>query len=331
MNYKTIVLRNISIAIAVYIGFPTALFGHMWLICPIFDFQLSVYSIRYPLLFISGYFLVMLYSLYLLQYLFDSLYYLLFLSMGLFLNMYLTCFGYFIIQWFISLNKWLCLIVYCFPGIIMTIYGIYKERSIVIDRVLLEYSGLRDNKITIAHLSDLHLGALYQRAFILKIVTIVEKENPDVVVLTGDIVDGNIKLTLEMIEPFNQLKIPIYYITGNHEQFGDLTYVLELIESTNIRHLSNTSIVFNNQIKIIGIDYNRNKSHARNTVAQIGQAIHNNNLPNVVLNHLPLFSPKTLHENNVFLLLAGHTHGGQLFPFHIEQYLLYPCFCGLYS
>lgn len=331
MSRKIRVLRTMTLAISIYFGFPLAVFCHMWLIWPIFNVSLSVYAIKYPLLFISGYYLLMVYSFYLFPQLFNELYYYLYLLLGLFFNMYLTCFGYFIICCFLSVNEYFGLAIYCIPGIIMTVYGIYKERTILVDRILLEYSGLRGNKITIAHLSDLHLGALYQREFVLKLVKILEKENPDVVVITGDIVDGNIKITTETIEPLNQLKMPVYYITGNHEQFGDLTYVLEVINSTNIKHLSNTSIIFNNQIKIIGIDYDKNKEHARNAVTQIGKSENDINLPNVVLNHVPLFSSKTLHENNIFLLLCGHTHGGQLFPFHLEQYLLYPCFCGLYS
>ena len=67
-----------------------------------------------------------------------------------------------------------------------------------------------------------------------------------------------------MLEPFSQLNIPKYYVTGNHESFCSLNEVFKTINNSSITHLYNENIIFHNKINIIGIDYDSNYDLIKN-------------------------------------------------------------------
>ena len=146
------------------------------------------------------------------------------------------------------------------------------------------------------------------------------KEHIDFVVITGDLVDGNIKVTKEMLEPFYLIKCPIYYITGNHEELTWKDEFLNMIENhSNLIHLPNNLVTIDKRINLIGIDYKDNfdliRGQLRNLIYEA-----NNNLPNIFFHHIPIFKPDTLPDFNLFLVLCGHIHGGKCFPFTLIKF-----------
>ena len=68
-------------------------------------------------------------------------------------------------------------------------------------------------------------------------------------------IDGNIKMTKEMIDPFEQIKCPIYFISGNHEDYTWKEEAYKIIDQTNIKRIGDSIINFKNKLNIIGIDY----------------------------------------------------------------------------
>ena len=125
-----------------------------------------------------------------------------------------------------------------------------------------------------------------------------------------------------MLEPFNQITCPIYYVSGNHENYTWKAEAFELIENnSNIIHIPNNIINFKNKFNIIGVDYNLFSSKSINQIMDLISNI-NNDLPNILLYHSPLIKPDDLKKFNIFLLLCGHLHGGQMFPFTIIKYFL---------
>ena len=97
-------------------------------------------------------------------------------------------------------------------------------------------------QIKIAHLTDLHLGANYQHAFVIRIVNKIRKEiHPDIVVITGDLADGSLRVQTEWLQLFNYLNVPILYITGNHEKIHGKDPLLAVIkENTKIHYIGNS-------------------------------------------------------------------------------------------
>jgi predicted MPP superfamily phosphohydrolase len=182
-----------------------------------------------------------------------------------------------------------------------------------------KYSG----KIKILHLSDIHLGPIYQYESSQKIVNEINSLNPDIVIITGDFVDGTLKISQEMLNPFDTLTIPILYVTGNHEVMYGKEEFLKLISNTRIKHIGNSNFEYKN-VNFIGADW-------EDDLDSIIYKNKDNNNVNVLVAHAPLKFQSDLIDSNIFLMLCGHTHGGQLFPFNVFAYFFNRCFKGLYS
>jgi predicted MPP superfamily phosphohydrolase len=166
-----------------------------------------------------------------------------------------------------------------------------------------KYSG----KIKILHLSDIHLGPIYQYESSQKIVNEINSLNPDIVIITGDFVDGTLKISQEMLNPFDTLTIPILYVTGNHEVMYGKEEFLKLIANTRIKHIGNSNFEYKN-VNFIGADW-------EDDLDSIIYKNKDNNNVNVLVAHAPLKFPSDLIDSNIFLMLCGHTHSGQCFPF----------------
>ena len=214
-------------------------------------------------------------------------------------------------------------ILYGFPAIIC-IYGIINALITKIIRVNLIFPGYK-GKTTILHLSDIHLGAIHQKCSVERIVKETKEINPDIVVITGDMADGTLKVKPEWLRPFDELTMPILYITGNHEEMNPKQDMINAVELTKINYIGMHGRYKFNNINFIGEDFRHNLKTCLNDVKQ------EEGIPNVLLYHVPNMRPEEISKYNLFLVLAGHTHGGQLFPHHIFAYLANACFSGLYS
>ena len=210
--------------------------------------------------------------------------------------------------------------------ILLTIYGLINARNTKVEKITVHYPKLKRSKKTICHLSDMHLGAVYQKRFVEKIVNQIKELNPDIVVITGDMCDGSLKVKLNWLEPFETLSMPVLYITGNHEQLHGKDPMIEIINQTSIKHIGNEIYKLDNII-FVGIDFEYDLKK------KLIELTPNNNehSPNVLLCHVPTLKPKDLEKYNIFLFLAGHTHGGQIFPFHPIVIAANDCFNGLYE
>ena len=236
---------------------------------------------------------------------------------------------YILINIFIDPGAFINLVLFFIIGTITTIYAQINDRHPVFDEINIQCSKLKKGeKINIIHLTDLHLGACYDEKYVKFLIDKIlsykqEKDiNIDFVVITGDLIDGNIKLTKEMLEPFSQITCPIYYVSGNHEDYTWKTEAFDLIENnSNIIHIPNNIINFQNKFNIIGVDYNIQSYISYNKINDLISGI-NNDLPNIILYHTPLIRPKDLKKCNIFLFLCGHMHGGQMFPFTLMKYCL---------
>ena len=194
-----------------------------------------------------------------------------------------------------------------------------------------------DLKVKIAHLSDLHLCPIYGKKLVEKIVKILNNEKGiSFIVLTGDIVDGDIfdnKITLSILEPFKNSKHKIYYVSGNHEEFTDKKRLYYLLEKVGITNLNNKIHILDKyKINLIGIGYDKNYTKIKDeTIPKLCDISKENNYINIVLSHIPFFKPEHLVKYNIFLFLCGHTHGAQMIPTNIYIWIKNTVFNGLYS
>lgn len=206
-------------------------------------------------------------------------------------------------------------------------YSLIKQQFLYVDYISLTYPGY-ESITRICHLTDMHLGTIYQKGFVTKIVNRIQQEEPDILVITGDIVDGSLSLKDEWLMPFNSLDIPIFYVTGNHEPFMGKGSILSLLLKTNIQHIGyTTNPIVHRNISFIGYDH---EDTLNNKMKDFPSQI-DSPYPVVLLGHSPKNKPKALIKYNIFLQLAGHSHQGQMFPFQLVSWLANACFYGLYS
>jgi len=171
----------------------------------------------------------------------------------------------------------------------------------------------------IVQLSDIHLGSVGSE-FLARVVEKTNSLNPDVVVITGDLVDSHHRLDREALSRLNDLKAPVFFVLGNHEHYAGLANVMTLLQNTKVRTLRNESADFDG-LQIIGID-------DRDDQDQVANQLRNIEIDperfSVLLYHRPE-GLDAASEAGVDLMLTGHTHGGQIFPFnfYVRRYFRY--------
>ncbi len=212
--------------------------------------------------------------------------------------------------------------------VLFTAYGVTNSMNIKImkwdinsEKLAKDWSGKK-----IVMISDIHLGLVKRQLYLKKIVSIIKKENPDVVFIAGDLIDGPIFPYKEWLKEFSYINPPlgILYVEGNHEQYSQEYEKFKSEIPESITNLTNKRIIVNNT-QIIGIDYTEEQSKEETTQKLNGTG-YDKNIPSIVLMHDPK-NVDALSQDGVSLVISGHTHEGQLFPFN---YLI-PLIYGKYS
>jgi predicted MPP superfamily phosphohydrolase len=175
--------------------------------------------------------------------------------------------------------------------------------------------------MNIAQLSDIHLGSVSGK-FLSRIVEKTNSLNPDVVVITGDLVDSHHRLDGAALARLNDLSAPVFFVLGNHERYAGLANVLSLLETTKVRTLRNESVTLDG-LQIIGIDDENNVADRLKNIEIDPTKFA------VLLYHRPE-GLKAASKAGIDLMLSGHTHNGQIFPFNFYLRRLFPHIKGLY-
>ena len=164
-----------------------------------------------------------------------------------------------------------------------------------------------------ALISDLHLGHVRNSSFLRRIVAKLLKEQPDAVFIAGDLFDGTAIDARQAAEPLKQLMAPqgVYFVAGNHEQFGSDSKYLNAVAAAGVRVLSNEKVEVDG-LQIIGVPY-RNAFH-RNRFVSVLRAIGlDRDRASILLTHAP-HNLEVAEAAGVSLQLSGHTHLGQFVP-----------------
>ena len=172
-------------------------------------------------------------------------------------------------------------------------------------------------------ISDLHLGQLHGPNFAAKVARAVNAQKPDIIFIGGDLYDGTqAPDALMLAEPLRALTAPwgVYYITGNHEEFGDSSIFLKAVRALGITVVMDEKIEIHG-LQLVGLDYHN--AHTFEGFAKIlGGLSLDRTKPSILLKH----EPNHLHiaeEAGISLQLSGHTHYGQQWPFGLVAQLNY--------
>jgi len=164
-------------------------------------------------------------------------------------------------------------------------------------------------KSRIVQISDVHIGSRHTR-FLNRIVDKVNALRPDYVVITGDLVDTS-RVSLNDLSPLKKVDAPIYMIIGNHERYAGLDYVMATMTELKIQVLRNETTTLSN-IQLIGID---DSEDPKQVATQLSLITTDPDKYRVLLYHRPSGWAVAVQQN-IELMLSGHTHNGQIYPFH---------------
>lgn len=192
------------------------------------------------------------------------------------------------------------------------------------------------NPLNFALISDLHIGGYLDENFVKNLVQKINSlRDLDAVFIVGDIVDLKGEQIGDKLNALNDLKSKYgtFYVSGNHEFYHGIDKILEKISTLKIKILNSQSVKFAD-INLAGVGdltgfkFIKFEPNLEKTFTNVDR-----NLPTILLSHQPKFATNFLKNSKykADLILSGHTHAGQIFPFNflvkLDQKFVY----GLYK
>jgi hypothetical protein len=188
----------------------------------------------------------------------------------------------------------------------------------------------------IVQLTDVHVGPTIGREFIERLVARTNALEPDLVAITGDLVDGSVTQLGAFIEPLRELRARhgVYFVTGNHEYFSGADEWIARLRELGVTVLRNERAAIERDgaaLDLAGIDDPTGRSFADGHGADLPRALAGRDpgRPVILLAHQPRHAHEAA-DHGVALQLSGHTHGGQIFPFNYLVPLQQPFVAGLH-
>lgn len=174
-------------------------------------------------------------------------------------------------------------------------------------------------------ITDVHIGSR-NMAFLERIVARINAVDPDFVCITGDFIDAS-SVSVETISPLSRLSCPVFFSLGNHERYEDLPDIIERLESLGVEVLRTRSRDFRDDVQVIGID-------DRDDALQVQRELDRLQVAGDRFTILMYHRPRGLEAAaaaGVDLMISGHTHNGQIFPFNLVVNGVFDQVEGLYE
>ncbi|MFT3995367.1 MAG: metallophosphoesterase [Dysgonomonas sp.] len=224
-------------------------------------------------------------------------------------------------------------------ALLLTTYSIWNAYTIQVKKIEVPIKGLTQ-EIRAVHLTDVHLGNFRGKGEVDKIVQKMKELNPDVIFNTGDMFDSKTHFSegKDVLSAFRTLNISHYFVYGNHDEQVGVENVIKQMKESNATVLLN-EVAYLGELQIIGLnnmipDQNSFDMHATADSETIENTLKKleikENHPTIVLHHRP-DGVKYMQEKGADLLLAGHTHARQIFPFILIAKLMFGYNSGLYK
>jgi uncharacterized protein len=193
-------------------------------------------------------------------------------------------------------------------------HPITKIVNIEIDKKTNKFESLK-----VVMVSDIHIGEIIGRECMEKLVDSINKQEPDLVLIPGDILDESSAYIIKsnFAEPLKNIKsrLGVYACTGNHEYFGSIQDAIDYIGSLNIKLLQDTAVLIDSSYYLIGRDDRMKKSMSgidRKSLSEIIAPL-DKRLPLILMDHQPS-NLEDAQNHEIDLQVSGHTHDAQLFP-----------------
>lgn len=216
-------------------------------------------------------------------------------------------------------------------GLSTAVYGYFEAWDIRTERIVVTSSKIPPElkKLTIVQISDVHLGLVVRQERLDRMLARVRAASPDLLVCTGDLVDGQINSLAGLAEQFQKIqpRFGKYAVTGNHEFYAGLDHALAFAVRSGFTLLRGRTVDVGGNISLTGIDDPARKRD-RGELEEEKQLLASlqSDKFKVLLKHRPVVDKSSLGRFD--LQLSGHVHKGQMFPFNLLTFLFYPVRAG---
>jgi len=213
-------------------------------------------------------------------------------------------------------------------GMAIGLYGYFEASDIRIERIVINTPKVPAavGKLTIVQISDVHLGLIIREEHLKRIIAKIDSVSPDLLVSTGDLVDGQINRMTGLAELFQDIRPRFgkFAVTGNHEVYAGLDQAVGFTERAGFKMLRNEGSIAGGLINVVGVD---DPAIGRVTPSwPVPEKTLLLKVPSdkftLLLKHRPAVDQESLGLFD--LQLSGHVHKGQIFPFNLLTYLFYP-------
>ncbi len=206
-------------------------------------------------------------------------------------------------------------------AVMLSIYALINAQFISVAEVDIP----ADADMRIVQLSDIHLGSVSE-GFLERVIAKTNSLRPDVVLITGDLVDSRNKLTDDSLGLISKIESPIFFSTGNHESYVGFYDMSQFLKRHGVTVLRNRAVEFKG-IQIVGIDDSRNEGQVAKQLAEM--KLDADKYTILMYHRSDGFADA--ERAGVDLMLSGHTHNGQIWPFNLFVKMTHEFIKGLYK
>lgn len=219
-------------------------------------------------------------------------------------------------------------------GLCITVYGYFEARDIRLERIRIPSPKIsaKVGVLRIVQISDVHVGLMVRERRLRGVIDQIVKARPDILVSTGDLLDGQVDRVEDLIGALKEIKPKYgkYAIMGNHEYFAGLDRARSLIEGAGFVLLKGDGERIAGIIDIIGFDDPAGR--LTGTYKEISAEFLRRQFPGGSFRLCLKHRPTVADTPGLFdLQLSGHTHKGQIFPFSLVTRFIYPMNAGFFK
>ncbi len=213
------------------------------------------------------------------------------------------------------------------------VLGYRSARNVEVTQIDITLDKLtpKNNAFNIVQVSDVHLGTVVGKERLVGIVDKVNALDPDLVLITGDLVDENVAKLEDMVEPLSRIKSRrgVFAVTGNHEFYAGVEEAVRFMEQAGVIVLRNRYVTIDSILNLVGVDdiTGQRQFGSRNPSLEAIVRGMDKSLPTLLMNHTPI-NLEEAEAAGIDLQLSGHTHKGQLFPLNFVTNAVYQVHSG---